>query len=50
MGQETAAPRDFGPAYDGFGSDCRGGMSALSPLSPRLRTLVGAVGTAEKCQ
>jgi hypothetical protein len=28
----------------------RGVMSALSPFSPRLRTLLGAVGTAEKCQ
>jgi hypothetical protein len=28
----------------------RGGMSALSPFSPRLRTLAGPVGTAEKCQ
>ena len=27
----------------------RGGMSALSPFYPQLRTLVGAVGTAEKC-
>ena len=27
-----------------------GGMSALSPFYPQLRTLVGAVGTAEKCQ
>jgi hypothetical protein len=24
--------------------------SALSPFSPQLRTLAGAVGTAEKCQ
>jgi hypothetical protein len=30
----------------------RGGMSALrlSPFSPRLRTLVGAAGTAVQCQ
>jgi hypothetical protein len=28
----------------------RGGMSALSPFSPQLRTLAGAVGTAEKRQ
>ena len=28
----------------------RGGMSALTSLSPQLRTLVGAAGTAEKCQ
>ncbi|MGB9268753.1 MAG: hypothetical protein WCB74_05960, partial [Pseudolabrys sp.] len=26
-----------------------GGMSALSPFSPQLRTLIGAAGTAEKC-
>src|SRR4051812_28871827 len=25
-------------------------MSVLSPFSPQLRTLAGAVGTAEKCQ
>ena len=28
----------------------RCGMSALSPFSPQLRTLIGAAGTAEKCQ
>ena len=28
----------------------RGGMSALSPFYPQLRTLLRAVGTAEKCQ
>ena len=27
----------------------RCGMSALSPFSPQLRTLIGAAGTAEKC-
>ena len=27
----------------------RGGLSALSPFYPQLRTLVGADGTAEKC-
>jgi hypothetical protein len=27
-----------------------GGMSALSPFYPQLRTLVGAVGTAASCQ
>ena len=26
-----------------------GGMSALSPFYPQLRTLLGVVGTAEKC-
>jgi hypothetical protein len=28
----------------------RGGMSALSPFYPQLRTLVGAAGTAASCQ
>ena len=28
----------------------RGGMSALSPFYPQLRTLVGAAGTAAQCQ
>jgi len=28
----------------------RGGMSALSPFYPQLRTFAGAAGTAEKCQ
>jgi hypothetical protein len=28
----------------------RGGMSALSPFYPQLRTLVGAAGTAVQCQ
>ena len=28
----------------------RGGMSALSPFYPQLRTLVGAAGTALQCQ
>src|SRR6266478_5082530 len=27
----------------------RGGMSALSPFYPQLRTLVGAAGTAAQC-
>jgi hypothetical protein len=27
----------------------RGGMSALSPFYPQLRTLVGAAGTAARC-
>jgi hypothetical protein len=27
----------------------RGGMSALSPFYPQLRTLVGAAGTAVQC-
>jgi hypothetical protein len=34
----------------GWGSDFgRGGMSALSPFYPQLRTLVGAAGTAAQC-
>jgi len=52
--ERQPALRDFNlfrSVYVGLGFRIgRGGMSALSPFYPQLRTLVGAAGTAASCQ
>jgi len=47
----TAALRDFNPFYDRLGVKMRKPHpSKCFPIFPRKPTLLGAVGTAEKCQ
>ncbi len=51
MGQETAALRDFGPAYDRSGSDSVVAvMSAARPLIPRKRTSIRDLAMSHSCQ
>src|SRR5260370_15277886 len=49
--QETAALRDFGPAYGRFGSNSVVPvMSAARPLFPRQRTSIRDLAMSHSCQ
>ena len=47
--EPCVAARRGSPCPSWGQNSARCGMSALSPFSPQLRTLIGAAGTAEKC-